>query len=134
VSIAIWFAAELLRDRPPERPLRAAAAAAIAAGAADPGDTVSAQMVRTTPQVSPDDRTITVINTGTSRILSEATLLDAFVRPLTRLPRTRVCGAVRSWRALGQAFGSRWPAVPQCDQYLDPTGADGPGCQPCRER
>jgi hypothetical protein len=91
VSTALWFAAELLRDRPAEWPLRAAAAAAIAAGAADPGDTVSAQMVRTTPQVSPDERTITVIGTGTSRILSEATMLDAFVRPLARLPRTRVC-------------------------------------------
>jgi hypothetical protein len=33
-------------------------------------------MIWTTPEASRDDRTITVINTGTSRILSEATPFD----------------------------------------------------------
>jgi hypothetical protein len=94
VSTALSLAAELSRDQPAGWPLLAAAAAAIAAEAADMVDTVSPQAVRTPPEVSLDDRSITVAGTGTSCISSDVTALDTLVRPLARPSSARV------WREL----------------------------------
>jgi hypothetical protein len=78
------------RSARPVGRLTRASADRIAAGAADAGDTVSAQVVPTTPEASLNDRTITVIGTRDTCLSSEATPLDTFVRPLAGLPRTRV--------------------------------------------
>jgi hypothetical protein len=90
VSTALSPAAEPLRDRPAGWPPLAAAAAALTAQAADTADTGSPQAVRTPPEVSLDDRSITVAGTGTSRISSDATALDMLVHPLARPSSARL--------------------------------------------
>jgi hypothetical protein len=133
VSTAIWFAAELFRDRPAGWPLLAAAAAAIAASVGDQGDTVSAQMVWTTPEASPDDRTITVVGTGGVPHLERgdpARHVRSPDRPAAGHTGVRCCPV---WRAPGQAFGGQLSRT-ATNTWTRSVPAVCRGRRPCRER
>jgi len=84
VPIALSLAAAQLRHRPARWALLVvgvALAAAIPVIAAGAGDTVAAQTVRTTArQLSPGDRTITALSTGTIYSPSDAASFDTLVR------------------------------------------------------
>jgi len=84
VPIALSLAAAQLRHRPARWALLVvgvALAAAIPVIAAGAGDTVAAQTVRTTArQLSPGDRTITALSTGTIYSPSDSASFDTLVR------------------------------------------------------
>jgi hypothetical protein len=84
VAVAVSLAAAQLRHRPVRWALLVAGvalAAAIPVVAAGAGDTVAAQTVRTAVwQMSPGDRSITVLGTGTIYSRSDATAFDRLVR------------------------------------------------------